>query len=262
MNNNVRNIKKIVKGRPAVDGAGVNLIRVFGHRDTKDFDPFLLLDAFDSTNLEDYTAGFPWHPHRGIETITYLVEGEIEHGDSLMPQAAQRMLGLQIWLNLPAKDKMATPKYNGITKEEVPVVNEPGVEVRVLAGHYKDVKGATQGDNVKATYLDVTMEAGASWHLETDPGQTLFIYAFYGEAIFGKDEQPTASRQAVLFDYAQTFSAKAPKTATRFVLLMGSPLKEPIAWGGPIVMNSKEALNEAFQELEKGTFIKEAGVKA
>ncbi|OPL07324.1 MAG: pirin, partial [delta proteobacterium ML8_F1] len=235
---------------------------------------------------EDYTAGFPWHPHRGIETITYLVEGEIEHGDSLgntgvigsgecqwmragsgivhqeMPQAAQRMLGLQIWLNLPAKDKMATPKYNGITKEEVPVVNEPGVEVRVLAGHYKDVKGATQGDNVKATYLDVTMEAGASWHLETDPGQTLFIYAFYGEAIFGKDEQPTASRQAVLFDYAQTFSAKAPKTATRFVLLMGSPLKEPIAWGGPIVMNSKEALNEAFQELEKGTFIKEAGVKA
>ncbi len=285
MSDSIRNIKKIVAGREAVDGAGVHLIRVFGHRDTGDFDPFLLLDAFDSKNPEDYTAGFPWHPHRGIETITYLVKGEMAHEDSLgnkgsilegecqwmragsgilhqeMPRAADHMLGLQLWLNLPATDKMALPAYNGISQESVPVVKEAGVEIRVISGFYKETPGATQGRNVQATYFDVTLDKGGTWEFETRPGETLFIYAFYGGAIFGEDEGVTAPRQAVLFDQGKRFVARAVSEPTRFVLLMAEPLKEPIAWGGPIVMNTKEALDQAFKDLEEGTFIKDPGVR-
>lgn len=281
-----RHIKRIVTGERAVDGAGVSLVRVFGHTDTADFDPFLLLDAFDSTNPDDYTKGFPWHPHRGIETITYLIKGDIEHGDSLgnegsildgecqwmtagsgiihqeMPKAAERMLGAQVWLNLPAKDKMTRPSYGDIKCDDVPVVKEEGAVIRVIAGEYQGTKGAFAGKYVEATYLDVELAAGQEWSFKNSAENTLFIYIFSGSAIFEKPESTRnaqnliAEKHAVLFDQGSTFWAKAGKEGIRFVLLTAKPLQEPIAWGGPIVMNTREELQLAFSELKNDTFIK------
>ncbi|MFO7697126.1 MAG: pirin family protein [Anaerolineae bacterium] len=282
----LRQIIKIVKGQPAVDGAGVKLVRVLGHADTADFDPFLMLDAFDSSNPDDYIKGFPWHPHRGIETVTYLLQGDIEHGDSLgkhgsildgdcqwmtagsgiihqeMPQAAPRMLGCQLWLNLPAKDKMADPAYGDITHDAIPVVTEEGSTVRILSGRYGGVEGAFQGRYVQATYLDVSLAAGSEWSLANDPDETLFIYIFGGQAIFDPDGSidgpgdPIDARQAVLFGPGEKLWVKAGSGGIRFILLSGKPLKEPIAWGGPIVMNTRAELQLAFQELDSGKFIK------
>lgn len=194
-----RTVNKTVKGRRTVDGAGVHLVRVIGYNDVKAFDPFLMLDAFDSTNPENYVAGFPPHPHRGIETVTYLISGNIEHQDSLgnkgaildgscqwmtagsgimhqeMPQATDRLLGLQLWINLPAKDKMAPPKYRNLTSDNIPAVTEDGATVRVLSGQYKGQRGAMEGDYVKATYLDVELAPDAHWSVETEPLDTAFF---------------------------------------------------------------------------------------
>jgi hypothetical protein len=282
----LRRIKKIVKGQPAVDGAGVRLVRVLGYADTADFDPFLMLDAFDSTNPDDYIKGFPWHPHRGIETITYLLQGDIEHGDSLgnhgsildgdcqwmtagsgiihqeMPQAAERMLGCQLWLNMPAQDKMADPAYGDIQREAIPVVTGEGSTVRILSGRYQGVPGAFQGKHVQATYLDVELAAGCEWSLVNDPDETLFIYIFSGQAVFDHEKSidrpgdPTGAKQAVLFGPGERLWVKAGPNGIRFILLSGKPLKEAITWGGPIVMNTREELSRAFQELDAGTFIK------
>jgi len=279
--NKIRTIRKITKGMHAVDGAGVNLVRVFGYNDTKDYDPFLMLDAFDSTNPDDYTKGFPWHPHRGIETITYLIQGDIEHSDSLgnkgsirdgdcqwmtagsgiihqeMPKATKRMLGAQIWLNLPSKDKMTAPRYGDIKRENIPGIEENGSIVHVIAGDYIGNKGAFEGSFVKATYLDVELEAGKEWHFETEEDANLFIYIVQGEGRFNPDsDETTLEKQAVLFNPGLSVWVKAADQGIRFLLLTAKPLKEPIAWGGPIVMNTKEELNLAFKELDDNTFIK------
>jgi len=277
----LRTVRKTVKGKSAVDGAGVHLVRVFGYHDTADFDPFLMLDAFDSENPEDYTAGFPWHPHRGIETITYLISGDIEHMDSLgnkgsildgdcqwmtagsgiihqeMPKASRRMLGAQLWLNLPAKDKMTAPSYGDIRREDIPVIQEEKSRVHVIAGNYKGKKGAFEGSYIKPAYFDVEIEPEGEWSLDTDRGATLFLYIIQGSGLF----EPSGStlyqeKQAVLFNDGDKLWVKAGDSGMRFLLLEARPLKEPIAWGGPIVMNTKEELDRAFQELDSNTFIK------
>lgn len=278
---NLRRVHKIITGKPTVDGAGVHLVRVFGYHETKDFDPFLMLDAFDSTYPEDYTKGFPWHPHRGIETITYLVQGHIEHGDSLgnqgkitdgdcqwmtagsgiihqeMPQASDRMLGVQLWLNLPAKDKMTAPKYGDIRKEDIPVIHENGNAIRVIAGEYKGTQGAFEGNYVKATYLDVEIVPGYAWSFPCDQDATLFVYILSGEGSFDPEGIETISeKHAVLLDAGDLFRVKAGAQGIRMILLSAKPLREPVAWGGPIVMNTKEELDLAFRELDDNTFIK------
>lgn len=282
----LRKVIKITKGEPAIDGAGVKLVRVIGYNDADDYDPFLMLDAFDSENPNDYTKGFPWHPHRGIETITYLIHGDIEHGDSLgnsgsildgeaqwmtagsgiihqeMPKASSRMLGAQLWLNLPIKDKMTEPSYGDIKYENIPVINESGTKIHVIAGDYSGHKGAFQGKYIKATYLDVELPANTEWHFINDAENTLFVYIFKGKAIFDPNksmdnpEALVAEKQAVLFSHDDKFWIKAADKDVRFILLSAKPLKEPVAWGGPIVMNTNEELQSAFEELDNDTFIK------
>jgi quercetin 2,3-dioxygenase len=278
---NLRTVKKTVKGKKAVDGAGVHLVRVVGYYDTKDFDPFLMLDAFDSENPEDYTAGFPWHPHRGIETITYLISGDIEHMDSLgnkgsirdgdcqwmtagsgiihqeMPKASKRMLGAQLWLNLPAKDKMTAPSYGDILNKNVPVIQEEQSRVRIIAGRYKGVEGAFEGSYIKPDYFDVEIEPDGVWSFETDPDSTLFVYIVQGSGFFDPEQSTLyPEKQAVLFNEGEDLWVKAGDNGMRLLMLSAKPLNEPIAWGGPIVMNTKEELDKAFQELDNNTFIK------
>jgi redox-sensitive bicupin YhaK (pirin superfamily) len=277
----IRKIRKIVTGTTQFDGAGVKLVRVIGHDDTKEFDPFLMLDAFDSRDSADYTKGFPWHPHRGIETVTYLIAGDIEHSDSLgnkgrildgccqwmtagsgilhqeMPQPSERMLGVQLWLNLPRKNKMTHPQYRDITDSMIPKIRQDGSTVGVIAGHYKNTQGATQGDYVKALALDVQLEPKSQWSIPTDKEATLFIYIVEGAGYVDADRQTVIeSHRAVLFDQGDTFAIQAADQGIRFLLFSGSPLKESIAWGGPIVMNTREELQQAFREIDNGTFIK------
>jgi hypothetical protein len=276
----LRAIKRVVTGRHTQDGAGVRLVRVFANRDVEDFDPFLMLDAFDSENPEDYTRGFPWHPHRGIETVTYLIRGDIEHGDSLgnkgsildgdcqwmtagsgiihqeMPKASPRMLGAQLWLNMPAAQKMAPPKYGDITRKQIPAVKDGDAVLHIIAGDYKGVKGAMEGNYIKPLYFDVELKADGEWFLETDPEHTLFVYIVQGAGFFSDQKEAILEKHAVLFDAGKWFRVRAGSEGTRFLLLAGKPLKEPVAWGGPIVMNTQEELEQAFAELENNTFIK------
>lgn len=277
----MRTIRRVVAGSAQVDGAGVRLVRVIGRADTREFDPFLMLDAFDSRNPDDYTRGFPWHPHRGIETVTYLINGDIEHSDSLgnkgsildgccqwmtagsgilhqeMPQASERMLGVQLWLNLPRRDKLVRPQYRDLAAAMIPRVQEPGAAIGVIAGRYGQTTGATQGDYVKTLFLDVVLEPGREWQLSTAREDTLFVYIVDGAGCFAGDRHKvTGSRQAVLFNKGDRFVARAAEQGLRFLLFAAEPLREPIAWGGPIVMNTREELQQAFQELEDGTFIR------
>ena len=278
---NVRTVRKVVTGKNAIDGAGVSLVRVFGYRDVKDFDPFLMLDAFDSTNPDDYVKGFPMHPHRGIETITYLIKGDIEHQDSLgnkgsildgdcqwmtagsgiihqeMPKPSERLLGVQLWLNLPAKDKMVAPQYRDIRKQNIPVIAEEDYRVHIIAGQHNGIAGATEGDYVKALYLDVDVKAGCEWSCKIEEDATLFIYIVQGEGCFDPQSDVfIAEKHAVLFNEGDTFWVKASDKGIRFLLLSGKPLQEPIAWGGPIVMNTEEELKQAFFEIDEDKFIK------
>lgn len=283
----IRTVKKIITGITQYDGAGVKLVRVISRPDVKDFDPFLMLDAFDSYDSNDYIKGFPWHPHRGIETITYLIQGDIEHGDSLgnkgsildgccqwmtagsgimhqeMPKKAERMLGVQLWLNLPKKDKMAPPKYRDIKADMIPKIAEDKCTVAVISGNYKDTAAPVHGDYVKALFLDVEMKPGAEWKLQTEPDDTLFIYIVEGEGYFGaaaEGQQYSAELQsekrALLFNKGDEFIVRTAGNGVRFLLVSGRALKEPVAWGGPIVMNTREELDFAFKEIENGTFIK------
>jgi len=278
----IRPIKKIITGESAVDGAGVRLTRVFGLREVREFDPFLMLDAFDSHEPSDYTRGFPWHPHRGIETVTYLIEGDIEHGDSLgnkgsikdgdcqwmtagsgiihqeMPQATPRMWGAQLWINLPQKDKMVSPQYGDITKSNVPIVEEDKCTVRVIAGKYKETDGAFHGTHVDATYLDVMIAPGGKWKTLTDSSVTVFLYILSGALNIGEKSDATLveEKHAVLFGTGDQIVVTATEKGTRFLFLSGQPLHEPIAWGGPIVMNTQEELNTAFREIDEGTFLR------
>jgi redox-sensitive bicupin YhaK (pirin superfamily) len=281
MDQQIRTIKKIVRGRPAVDGAGVHLVRLFGGDSVEDFDPFLLMDAFDSTNPEDYIKGFPWHPHRGIETITYLIKGDLEHGDSLgnsgsildgdcqwmtagsgiihqeMPKPTDHLLGCQIWLNLPVIDKMVPPQYNDILDKDVTTIEEGNALVHIIAGQYQGNKGAFEGKYVQPLYLDVEVQPESEWQLNTDPESTLFVYLISGQAVFDPgSEELIPEKTVVLFDEGDQFWMRTGKSGARFLLLSGKPLNEPIAWGGPIVMNTKQELNQAFQDLREGHFIK------
>lgn len=284
-----RKFAQAVRGQHAVDGAGVRLRRVLGIRTIKDFDPFLMLDGFDSKDPADYIRGFPWHPHRGIETVTYLLKGDIEHGDSLgnkgvigdlqcqwmtagsgiihqeMPRAAERMLGCQLWVNLPKKDKMTQPAYRDIRQQDVATVNEDNATVRVLSGNYKNNPGAVKGEYVKVQYIDVDLAPDSVWsYNETPNDQTLFLYLIDGtmaadEKLENFEEKACAilmtasSSDSSAFDEVQV---KAGPDGARFFLIAARPLQEPVAWGGPIVMNTQEELNLAFSELQSKTFIK------
>lgn len=274
----LRRVNKIVNGQKTQDGAGVNLVRMISRPNVLEFDPFLLLDAFDSHNPEDYIKGFPWHPHRGIETVTYLIHGDIEHGDSLgnkgsildggcqwmtagggilhqeMPQACEHMLGVQLWLNLPAKDKMTQPQYRDIVSENVPKIQKEGTKVSVISGEYDGIMGAVHGDYVKMTFLDVELDKNVTFEYITNPEETLFIYIVYGSGSF--DDNIIDARNGVLFEAGELFKANALEEGMRFLIFAGKPINEPIAWGGPIVMNTKEELNQAFKDLEDGAFIR------
>jgi len=274
----VRQVKSIVTGRPAVDGAGVHLVRVLSRSNVVDFDPFLLLDAFDSVNPDDYVKGFPMHPHRGIETVTYLIEGKIEHQDSIgnkgvitsgscqwmtagsgilhqeMPKPSPRMLGLQLWVNLAAEKKMTEPTYRDITPDLVTKVESDTASVAIVTGEYDGQKGGIRGEHIPVTFLDVTVKAGQKWEMATNSDDNLFVYTISGECSFGESKEEKA-KQAILFTEGDTFTAHSEKGG-RFILIAGKPLKEPVAWGGPIVMNTQDELRLAFDEIERGTFIK------
>ena len=274
----IRDIVKEVRGQRAIDGAGVSLVRVLGNRDVYDFDPFLMLDSFDSMDPRDYTAGFPWHPHRGIETVTYLINGKIEHMDSLgnsgtiesgesqwmtagsgimhqeMPMASDRMLGFQLWLNLPKKDKMTTPAYLSITQDMIPLVASGKSTVRVLSGNFGDVTG-TAPRHIPASILDVSVPKGERIVLPTKPEDNVFAFCILGDAIISA--QLIAEKTAVLFGAGDSVSIEAtPEKDLRFILFSAKALHEPVVWGGPIVMNTREELELAFAELRNGTFQK------
>ncbi len=275
---NIRGIKKIVKGSITTDGAGVRLLRVIGHRDVQEFDPFLMLDFFDSYNPEDYIAGFPMHPHRGIETVTYLLLGRIDHEDSLgnkdtihagesqwmtagsgilhqeMPRVSQRMLGFQLWLNLPQKEKMAKPHYLSITKQMMPEAKAGGASVRVLSGRYQDAAGIAP-PHIPAALYDVSLSPGGSVELPAPPEQNAFLFLMEGEAVI--DGQTIPAKTAVLFGEGDTVSVSAgAQTGAHFAFFCAKPLREPVAWGGPIVMNTREELEQAYDDLRRGAFIR------
>ncbi len=274
-----RKVIKAVKGIPTEDGAGVKLQRVLGHHDVWDFDPFLMLDAFDSRDPQDYIAGFPWHPHRGIETVTYLISGRIEHGDSLgnhgtiadgdtqwmtagggiihqeMPQASERMLGAQLWINLPREHKMTQPAYHDIPAASVAKVSDENATVAVISGNYEGESAQMQGNFVKTTYLDVDLNPGKQWEIAVPSENTVFIYIILGSVFI--DNVLYENRQAILFGPGNAVSLAAGDRGARFLFLSAKPLKEPIAWGGPIVMNTNSELEEAFRQLDDGTFTKQ-----
>ena len=297
----LRPVKRLIQARPAVEGAGVRLRRAFGFGNTEDFDPFLLLDDFRNEEPEDYRAGFPWHPHRGIETITYVLAGTVEHGDSLgnsgriapgdvqwmtsgsgiihqeMPQGDSegRMHGFQLWANLPASLKMTEPRYQEVLAGEIPLVRDPdGAEVRVVAGDYGNTPGAVRGVAADPVYLDVWVPPRTRKKISVEAGRNAFAYVFAGsgkicntsEPLSGPSEPadradahaPTeaSNRYLVLFDQGDEIMVESGKEGIRFLLVSGKPLHEPVAWYGPIVMNTQAELKKAFEELEKGTFLK------
>jgi len=270
--------KTILQGRWTYDGAGVKLKRIFSRGHTGLTDPFLLLDHFGSDNPEDYVKGFPWHPHRGIETVTYMLGGKVEHGDSIgnagtigtgdiqwmtagggvihqeMPQATkEKMHGLQLWVNLPAKSKMMEPRYRGILKSEVPVVKIPGGEVRVIAGQYHGVTGPVRELVVDVRYVDVRLDKGRSLSHEAGRGYTSLCYLVEGTGEF--DDARLEQTQLAVFTEHGGIAVKAVEDI-HYIFVTGRQLREPVAWGGPIVMNTQEELDAAFKELEAGTFIK------
>jgi redox-sensitive bicupin YhaK (pirin superfamily) len=274
----LRSIRKVITGKLAMDGAGVRLTRVVGFHDTAEFDPFLMLDAFDSTHPNDYIRGFPFHPHRGIETVTYLIAGEIEHRDSLgnsgvissgdcqwmtagsgiihqeMPLASHRMLGVQLWLNLPLADKMTSPHYRDIPHNTIPVIETSASRTRIVSGSYEGIAGPANGDHIHMTSLDVEVFAWQSWSFTTDPESTVFTYIVTGSGDFGGDI--IDCKHAVLFESGDTIQVQAGSEGIRFLLFMARPLHERIAWGGPVVMNTQEELEQAFAEIDNGEFVR------
>jgi len=282
MTDPIRSIQRRFPGVPTLEGAGVRLRRSFSNAEVPLFDPFLLLDRFGSTNPADYLAGFPWHPHRGIETVTYVLRGTVAHGDTLgnegvigpgdvqwmnsgsgiihqeMPQRTEGMLsGFQLWVNLPAREKMSVPAYRGLSAGEFPTVShDNGTRVTVVAGHHGDVEGPVRGIPVDPTYLDVKVPAGVSFELPTHPGYTAFAHAVEGAGTFGgQDPVPVPSGETVLFGAGEGVTANAGPEGFRFLFVTGRPLHEPVAWYGPIVMNTQDQLITAMKELDSGQFI-------
>ena len=298
----IRPVKSIVTSKPTLEGAGVRLRRAFGFGNTSEFDPFLLLDDFRNDRPDDYTAGFPWHPHRGIETITYVLAGTVEHGDSLgnrgnlrsgdvqwmtagrgimhqeMPQgdATGRMHGFQLWANLPSSLKMTAPRYQDVKSAEIPeIVDDDGTRVRIVCGDFRGRRGPVEGVAADPRYLDISVPPGKRKTLPVEIERHAFAYVFEGSGDFRGASQPfgvltektdganetvvreqTGNRSLVLFDRGDEVSVQAGDEGIRFLLVSGKPIKEPVAWYGPIVMNSEAELQQAFAELRGGTFIR------
>ena len=302
----IRPVKKLVKSKPTLEGAGVHLRRAFGFGNTSDFDPFLLLDDFRNDVPADYLAGFPWHPHRGIETITYVLAGTVEHGDSMgnrgaigagdvqwmtagrgiihqeMPKgdALGQMHGFQLWANLPSHLKMTAPRYQEIQAGDVPIVtDDDGATVRLVCGSFWGKRGPVDGIAGDPMYLDISIPPGKRKVLPIETTRHAFAYVFAGEGKFCNASEPLAvptesvgwadttppaeadNRSLLLFDQGDELSVQAGEDGIRFLLVSGQPLQEPVAWYGPIVMNTQEQLREAFDELERGTFLKEAAAR-
>jgi len=280
----VRSIVRRCPGQATLEGAGVRLRRSFSNAEVPLFDPFLLLDRFGSSDPADYLAGFPWHPHRGIETITYVLNGRVEHGDTLgnagviasgdvqwmnsgsgivhqeMPQRAEgTFAGFQLWLNRPAREKMSRPAYRGLPQEEIPrVPTGPGGEVKVVAGEFRGVQGPVRGISVEPEYLDVRLAPAETLELPVGAGRTAFAHAIEGTGTFeGNDPGPVAAGETVLFGDGGRVRAGAGPGGMRFLLASGRPLHEPVAWYGPIVMNTPDQLATAIRELRRGEFVKE-----
>ncbi|MGB8646973.1 MAG: pirin family protein [Anaerolineae bacterium] len=276
-----RGIGKLIRSKPTVEGAGVNLKRAFGFGDTAAFDPFLLLDDFRSDNPQHYLKGFPWHPHRGIETITYILEGTVEHGDSLgnqgvigagdvqwmtagsgiihqeMPKgnAAGRMGGFQLWANLPASHKMVTPRYRDVTSSQIPQIStDGGVTIRIICGEVQGVSGPVRDVITDPEYLDVTVPTQSEFIHATPLGHTVLAYVIDGQGRFA--EQTATNTNLVLFDDGEQVVVSTQDEPVRFLLLSGKPIREPVAWYGPIVMNTQTELQLAVEEYNRGTFIK------
>src|SRR2546422_329594 len=303
----IRPVKSIIQSQPTIEGAGVKLRRAFGFGNTDEFDPFLLLDDFRNDNPQDYRAGFPWHPHRGIETITYVLNGAVEHGDSLgnrgtlgagdvqwmtagsgilhqeMPQGDERgrMHGFQLWANLPASLKMTKPRYQDISAGDIPeVVDDDGTRVRVVCGTFWGKTGPVQGVAADPRYIDVWVPPGVRKTLPVETDRHAFAYVFDGAGSFRDASTPrgvlteqvgagaeaaaapevtlaeTGNRSLVLFDRGDEVTVRAGEQGIRFLLVSGKPIEEPVAWYGPIVMNTEEQLRQAYAELRDGTFIK------
>jgi redox-sensitive bicupin YhaK (pirin superfamily) len=267
-----------LKRHPTLEGAGVKLKRVLGNDEDSTLDPFLLLDHFGSDNPKDYIKGFPWHPHRGMETVTYMWAGEVEHGDSMgnkgviksgdiqwmtagsgiihqeMPQKyGGLMQGFQLWVNLPAKKKMVDPKYRGILKEQIPVVKKAGVKIKVIAGKADAIQGPVHDLAIDIEYFDVELASGKIFEHATNKNDTVLAYVIEGSIeVQGKT---IMEGQCIVFGEGD-FAKISSKNGSLFLYVSGKPLNEPVAWRGPIVMNTQEELDKAFEELEAGTFIK------
>jgi redox-sensitive bicupin YhaK (pirin superfamily) len=280
----LRAITELSKSRPTMEGAGVYLHRAIGMGPPEQYDPFLLLDDFRGDRPALYVKGFPWHPHRGMETITYVLRGEVAHGDSMgnrdviapgdvqwmtagsgiihqeMPAGDTdgKMYGFQLWANLPAANKMMEPRYRGVRSNEIPVVTDAGgATVRIIAGKVGGTEGAVRDVVSSPEYLDVTVPAGKTFTHPTPRGHTVFAYVIGGEGRFAPDsDESIGDRYLVSYGDGDAVSISAAESEVRFLLVSGKPIREPIAWNGPIVMNTEEELQHAFEELEKGTFIK------
>ncbi len=297
----IRPVKKILKAQPTIEGAGVNLRRAVGFGDPSEVDPFLLLDDFRNERPEDYIAGFPWHPHRGIETITYVLAGRVEHGDSMgnkgvissgdvqwmtagsgiihqeMPKGDPkgRMHGFQLWANLPSALKMTSPRYQEIKSDGIPeVIDDDGTAAKIVCGSFWGKKGPVEGIAADPIYVDVTVPAGKRKTIPIDTRNNAFAYVFAGSGKFCNASGPLAvptesvgwldtsppteadNRSLILFDSGDEVTVQAGDQGIRFLLISGRPLKEPVAWYGPIVMNTQAELKKAFEELQEGTFLK------
>jgi redox-sensitive bicupin YhaK (pirin superfamily) len=302
-----RKIKKVFKSRPTLEGAGVHLRRVFGNSEVPLFDPFLLLDDFRNTDPYQYIKGFPWHPHRGIETITYVLKGDVEHGDSMgnkgvitsgdtqwmtagsgiihqeMPKGDDNgvMDGFQLWANLPKSRKMMDPRYRDIKSSQVPEVKtKGGALVKIICGTVEGKQGPVNDIVTEPEYLDVTLPAHSEFIHKTTRGHTVFAYVIEGKGVFCNEKNPFAydalgenyfdmerdpyihNGTAVLFEDGDQVTVAAQGDQVRFLLISGKPIGEPVAWYGPIVMNTEEELQTAFDEYREGTFIKHGGRKA
>ena len=297
----IRPIKRVRQAKPTIEGAGVRLQRAFGFGTTSEFDPFLLLDDFRNEKPEDYIAGFPWHPHRGIETITYVLAGSVAHGDSLgnkgslgagdvqwmtagrgimhqeMPKGdpSGRMHGFQLWANLPASLKMTAPHYQDIKSADIPeVVEDDGTRARVIVGEFWGKTGPVEGVAADPSYVDLSVPPGVRRRIAVDRTRNVFAYVFAGSGAFRDASEPrqvlteqvgaggataydsAGNRSLVLFDRGDEIVVQAGDEGIRFLLVSGKPLEEPVAWYGPIVMNTQAELQQAMNELRNGTFIK------
>ncbi|MFX1416249.1 MAG: pirin family protein [Promethearchaeota archaeon] len=279
----VRFVQDVWKSKPTLEGAGVRLRRAFGFNEVPLFDPFLLLDDFSSDNPEDYMAGFPWHPHRGIETITYMLEGEVQHGDSLgnkgvigtgdvqwmtagsgiiheeMPRRQEGLLaGFQLWANLPRSHKMIDPRYREVKSSDIPEVTMgDSATAKIVAGEVDGVKGPVQDVVTSPEYLDVSVNSESEFSHTVERGHTVFAYVIEGKAYFDTDKNLAyEAKNVILFGDGEQVTVSTGEVPVRFLLVSGNPIREPVAWRGPIVMNTQEELQIAFEEYRRGTFIK------